>query len=433
MRILLIILAAVTVAQPVPARDITLDQALRLAENHSFRLKQARAGTESARSEKTAAHAERFPTLSASAGARYTDEVASLSVDIMPGTTFRRELGTNETYQTDLTLSLPLYTGGKISSGIDLSEANLSYWEALERIDLDRLLYQTRLDYFGLRLAVAQLKTAQASLDRMKVINKDVAARFDAGVADSVDLLESSLALTKAEFAVTRAKLNKSQRRIQLLSRLGLDSSEDINPVGNIPEPQQVSSIPNSADNRPELAAATASIGMRQAQVGLEKSGYFPTLSAFGNYSYGKPGYDMFADEWKDNFTVGAQLNWSFNLGNKTGAKKKSAVQTLRAARHYRDDVSESLNREARLSVEQLRLAYEQYRSAADQHELTSHNYQLAQKAHREGALSANRLLEIEASLTESQFSLVAARVDYYLAQSHYFYTVGSEKLREGI
>jgi len=433
MRVLPILILAVLTAGVAGARDLTLEQALRLAEDHSFRLKQARAGTQSAESGRSAARLERLPTLSATASARYTENIPALSVEIVPGTIFRRELGTNETYQTDLTLILPLYTGGKISSAIDLADANLSYWQALEQIDLDRTYYQTRLAYFGLHLAIAQRKTAEASLKRMKVINDDVLSRFNAGMADSVDLLESRLALTRARFAVTQAELNTGSRKIELLTSLGLDLAEEVNPTDSLPSPPSPQDVASNADSRPEIAAATASIGMRQAGVNLEKADYFPTLSGYTNYSYGKPGYDMFADEWKDNFTVGAQLNWSFNLGNRTGAKKRSALQNLEAARHYRDYISESLNREASLAVEQLRLAYEKYSTAAEQHDLTARNYRLARVQHREGALSANRLLEIEAGLTEVEFSLIAARVDYYIAQSHYFYTVGSNQLREGI
>ncbi len=433
MKFFWILLLMLLVARTGCGRDLTLDQALRLAENHSYRLKQARAGAQVAESGTSIARSERLPTLSASASARYTNEVAALTVGLMPGTTFRRELGTNETYQTDLTLTLPLYTGGRISSAIDLADANLAYWEALEQIDRDRLYYQTRLDYLGLQLAAAQRHTAQSSLKRMQVIHGDVSNRFKSGVADSVDLLESRLALTRAEFAVTRADLNSRSRQIQLLTRLGLDPSEEINPVDTLPEPSPIMGLPETGGSRPELAAATASIGMRQAQVNLEKAEYFPTLSGYTGYSYGKPGYDMFANEWKDNITVGAQLNWSFNLGNKTGARKRSALQNLEASRHYREDVNETLNRDVRLATEQLHLAYEKHASTSDQHSLTVRSYQLAQVQHREGALSANRLLEIEAVLTESEFALVAARVDFYLAQSRYFYTVGSEKLREGI
>lgn len=433
MRIILILITAVLMAGTVGARDLTLDQALRLAEEHSYRLKQARAGTQAAESGRTAAQMERLPTLSASASARYTENVPELSVEIMPGAALHRKLGTNETYQTDLTLTLPLYTGGKISSAIDLADANLAYWQALEQVNLDGLLLQTRLGYLGLSQAFSQRKAAEASLNRMQVINNDVTSRFDAGAADSVDILESQLALTRAQFAVTQANLNTRSRQIELLTLLGLDSSEEIIPVDSLPNPGPVSGAATTADSRPELAAAKASIGMRQAQVNLEKSDYFPTVSGYTNYSYGKPGYDLFADEWKDNFTVGAQLNWSFNLGNKTGAKKKSAFRNLEAARHYRDDINESFNRDAQLALEQLRLAFEQYRTAADQHDLTARNYRLARQKHLQGALSANRLLEIEAGLTETESSLAAARVDFYLAQSRYFYTVGSEKLREGI
>ncbi len=433
MRLIMMLLLTTLAAGTTSGRDLTLEQALRLAENHSYRLKQARAGTQAAESGTSAARSERLPTLSASASARYTDEVAALSVEIMPGQNFNRELGSNETYRTDLKLELPLYTGGRISSAIDLADANLEYWQALEQIDVDRLLYRTRLDYFGLHLAIAQRETARASFRRMLLINDDVSSRFRAGVADSVDLLEVRLALTRAEFAIEQADINTRSQQLRITAGLGIDSFEEVNPVDNLPEPQPVTIPSSDVNNRPEMSAATASIGMRLAQVNLEKSEYFPTVSGYTGYSYGKPGFDIFANEWKDNFTVGAQLSWSFNLGNKTGANRRSASRNLEAARYYRDDIIEALSRDARLAIEGLRLAYEKHANALNLYDLTLRNYQLAQMRHREGALSSNRLLEIETVLTESEFTLVAARVDYFLAQSHYFYAVGSEKLREGL
>ena len=86
-----------------------------------------------------------------------------------------------------------------------------------------------------------------------------------------------------------------------------------------------------------------------------------------------------------------------------------TAWLTLRAARFSRDNVAEQLTREEQLAWEGLRLAFDRYQSARRRHEIAGKNYRLAGARHRDGALSSNRLLEIETALSESEAALAGA------------------------
>jgi len=108
-------------------RELSLDQALQLAEAHSHRLKEAKADLSAATESLAAARAERFPTLSLDARAGYIDNVPSLDIDIPGFVSLSRDFGTSETYQTDLRLAMPLYTGGRISSNIEMARRTESY------------------------------------------------------------------------------------------------------------------------------------------------------------------------------------------------------------------------------------------------------------------------------------------------------------------
>jgi outer membrane protein TolC len=126
-------------------------------------------------------------------------------------------------------------------------------------------------------------------------------------------------------------------------------------------------------------------------------------------------------------------LTWSFNLGFKTTSKSKAASFAVEAARHRRSNVAESIDRETELALEKLKLTHRRYVTALNEYKISSDNYRLARARHQSGALSANRLLEIEAALTHAESSLAAAKVDYYIAQSGYYYAAGSDKLGKGI
>ncbi|MEW5795030.1 MAG: TolC family protein [Candidatus Zixiibacteriota bacterium] len=429
-----VIMAAVVVlSTSVTARELTLEQALQLAHEHSHTLREAEANRLAAEKLVSAAQAERFPTLSVDALAKFVDEVPSLNIDLAAQVDIAREFGSKETYQTDLRLTLPLYTGGRISSAIALARSGSEYRAALNDLERDRVFLQARLDYFSLTRSAELLRAARASLRRTSVLQDNILSLYSAGAADSVDLLEARLAYTRADFQVQQAEISSQSQRITLVSRLGLPAQEQIELTDPIPDPPQELPLVAVSTERPELRAAVAGIRAGEARVRSEKAGYLPTLAAFGGYSYGKPNIDPFTNQWNDNFTVGAKLQWSLNLGGGTSSKKAAASFELDAARRRHDNTAESISRETELAYEQLRLAHRRYFSSRTEWDVAAANYDLAQQQHQNGALSSNRLLEIEAVLSHAEASLAAARVDFYIAQSAYYFALADERLGKGL
>jgi outer membrane protein TolC len=415
------------------ARELTLEQALRLAEQHSHALKEAELNRLSAEKAVSAAQAERFPTLSLDATAKYVDEVPSLNINIPGMFQLSRDLGSNETYQTDLRMTIPIYTGGRISSAIAVARSGRDYRIAMNDLERDRTFLQARLDYFGYIKALALGRAAEASLKRTTILRDDVRSLYNAGAADSVDLLETHLAYTKADFQVRQAEISTESQRINLVSRLGLAAREQIESSDTIPDPPQSLSGSGTTGQRPELQVASAGVGMTEGRVRSEQAGYLPTLAVFGGYSYGKPNIDPFSDKWNDNFTVGAKLQWSLNLGGSTTAKKSAAIYDRDAAQRRYDNVAETIARNTDLAYEQLKLAHQRYQSTANEWQLAGANYELAREQHRNGALTSNRLLDIEAALTQAEASLAACKVDFYIAQSAYYYALADERLGKGL
>jgi len=425
--ICLLFLPAVT-----PARDLTLTQALDLAEAHSFALKKSQAASDAAKSGVDAAKADRLPTFSASASANYISYVPSLTIALPGLPPISRSVGTHDNYQTDLRLSLPLYTGGKISGGIALADANRELSDALLSASRDQLDYLTRVEYFTLYRSDRQLEVAKASLTRAETINKDANSLYAAGAADSVSLLDASLALTRATFAVKQAETARRASELRLLTYLGLEPTETVNLTDSLSLPSEDSWSTTVDSTKPELKAAAAALEITRRRYNLTRSDYFPTLAAIGGYSYGMPNLDRFNNTWNDYFTIGASLTWTFNLGGKVGMNRQTARYNMQAASYDRDQTAENLGREARLAVEQLKLANQRYASALEEYKIASDNYRLASAQHRDGTLTSNRLVTIEADLTSAQASLSSALVDFHIAQSAYYYAIGSPNLRKG-
>ena len=135
----LIVLLCFLSAVGVSARQITLESALQMAEEHSHSLKATKANLNAAEQTVKAARSERFPTLSFDARTGYVDEIASLDLSLPGLPSISREFGSNDSYQTDLRLSVPLYTGGRISSAIKQAESGRDYRQALDLAEQDNL------------------------------------------------------------------------------------------------------------------------------------------------------------------------------------------------------------------------------------------------------------------------------------------------------
>ncbi len=427
MRIFLLLL----VAFPVSAQsaDLTIRQTIDKALVHSYALKKSAALDSAAASTVSAAKAERWPTLSLSGTAQLIDNIPV--VQFAPGQS--RELGSKETYQTDLRLSLPIFTGGKIGYGVDLARASQELQSALAKGDSDRVAYTAWSEYLGLTRAEQLVKVAEASQKRAEIINRDVQSLVSAGVADSVDLNDAKLALTRAQLGVKQANNQLRTAEIRTAILIGADPHQSISPATAIPEPpDSMTSAAVSLESKSEIRASAAAASIARAKVHLTIADFLPTLSGYGGYSYGKPNGDFFNNKWRDFWSAGTNLSWSFNLGGRTQAKNKSSRYELRSAQSEQSRVAEQLDREVRLAGEQLSLARDRYESARIEFQIAGDQFRLAQQRHQNGDLTSNRLLDIETSLTSAQSSLAASLSDYWLATAYWYFCAGSPKLQEG-
>jgi len=427
MRVLILFLL-LTIGSNTAARDLAIDEAVQLASSHSFELKKAKAQSQAYLENVNAQKANRYPTLGLDAKALYNSNTAQLNLDL-PGFTLNREIGSNDIYQADLKLSVPLYTGGKISSGINLAQATYEMNQSLASATSNRIEYLAKSEYLKLYQADLMIQSAQASLERIKVISRDINSAFSAGAADSLNLIEVNYNLNEAELGLKQAQTNRRSQEIMLLSMMGLPTDEKLNLTDKIIEPDIANvTFSGLSENKSELSAITHSIEMNRQLKSQYQSAYYPTVALFGGYSYGKPNIDMFSGDFNDNFTVGATLNWSFNLGGKTSSQTRMAQYQIETAQNEYDRLNDELTTQAKTALENLKLANENYIIKSASYKLASDNYRLAQTKHRAGGISSNRLLEIENDLGRSEAAMLSSKVAYHIILAQYNYIVGNEK-----
>lgn len=415
---------------------LSLEEAVKMALDHNFGVKAAQHDSAAAASRLSEAQSDRYPVLSLAAKSYYVSELQKMSLSLpAPMYTLQRELGSHDNYQADFTLSLPLFTGGRIGRRIALETENAS--AGMEQLASQKLAtaYQCRRQYLNLVAAQAVTAAAQASLERLHLIQKDVQNMYDNGMADSLDILDAVQALKKGTQLVDEQETARQNSWRQLAQSIGIEDSSALSVIDNVPLPAEPHyARPTTADiTRPELARLDHVVAAAENAAALSSAAYFPTLGAFGGYSIGMPNKDMFGKTWNDYFSAGLSLNWDFNVGGKTSKTVATARQTASSARMTRAKLQDDLLLQSTVAHNNLTLAYNNCRTAADEFDIAQRKFNLARQKQREGNLSLNRLLEQEADLTATEQQYRAAVVRYFLAETDYLYAVGSIRLYGGL
>ena len=126
------------------------------------------------------------------------------------------------TWQAALTLTIPIYDGGQ--RYVDIQNADIQAAEArLSRDDLSdqirKQVLQARLD---MRTSAANLQKAQATARLSNENAQLVQARFDAGLATSLDVTDASTQRFQSNVDVIRQKLNLDVSMLALARSMGI-------------------------------------------------------------------------------------------------------------------------------------------------------------------------------------------------------------------
>jgi outer membrane protein len=411
---------------------LTLVEAIRMSQEHSFSIQSCRHDSLSSLYDYRTALASRYPTLSLTGNTYYINKLQTVHFGLQ-----NMEIGSKENYQADMKLSLPLYTGGRISNQIKIQQYNFEAQSFVLEAQKIAVAYQSRKAYLNLLLSHSLVASANASLSRIKLIANDIQNLYQNGMADSVDILDAELAYQKGLRMLAQDE-SAGRNAVSVLAQLtGLKAGENIVPVDSVPLPMLPDSVYNSDDtsfnSRPELKASESRIRTAGFLVNLKKASYFPNLSGYVGYSAGKPNRDQFNNTWNDYYSVGLSLNWEFNFGGKVGNGANSARHSLFSARMDKSSLAENLNLQVRTTRENLRYAFVAFMISRKELDIAVREYRLAQEKEKVGSMSVNRLLELEADLTATEQAYQASMINYYLYETEYLYSIGAPRIYGGL
>jgi outer membrane protein len=324
----------------------------------------------------------------------------------------------------NLTLMVPLYTGGRLSGSVkaaskreDAAEANIATVQA----DSGLLV---RENYYRALLATEIVKAAQSRVDASAALVGVTRAQFEAGKG-----IQASVARTEGELADARRMLAFAQNEraktlleltramgVQLDSEIVLSDALSITPPGA----DLNADLAEAARIRPELLATRARLEAIRAQTRAVKGSRKPQI-------YGVAMADAFAPRDGNKFgggTVALVMSIPLFDANQRGSEvAQSEALERRAEAELKD-----LELRVAMEVRQARLDVE---TAAENHRAAESIVQSSQAAYDVVALRVETQRAILVEQLDALAALTQARLN--LSQSLFDHSIAVARLRRAI
>lgn len=227
-------------------------------------------------------------------------------------------------YRIVAELNQTIWDGGRISAQKKSTEANAE----LEKSQLDSEIYTLRERvnnlYFGILLMKEQINQLGILENELQLNHDNVEVYVQNGLANETDL--NTVKVEQLKAGQRRINLESNlEAYIQMLSVL---TGEELNSDNVFIKPETESSLILPVINRPELKVFEAQENAIESQKSLLNTRMMPTIGAFAQGGYGKPGLNMFDNEFKPYFSGGVRVSWNFgNLYTLKNDRKKIDLQ----------------------------------------------------------------------------------------------------------
>jgi outer membrane protein TolC len=377
-------------------------------------LKASRESSAAAASLLEAAKAARLPNLALEAGYTALGETPAARVDFF-GQSLQMPLAQKGSAAYRAMATLPLYTGGRITRGIDAATAGLDAARLGESADTQNLKLRVADAYVSVLRAGRMLKVTESHVASLQAHARDVGNLHEQGMVAKSDLLSVQVALADARqrqlqvangLDLARAAYNRLLGR-PLEQPVALD---DLSPEAT--QAQFPALTERALARRSELAALARQIEAMRHQAAAVRGETAPQVALSGGYGYQENRYQVHPGQWM--VTLGAK--WSLFDGGVVGHRASAVERQAAALTEQRDELASVIALQVRqtwLDVQETRKRLIVTQSAIAQAE---ENLLVARDRYANGLSTQTEVLNAETLRTGSQSNHANALFDAALA-----------------
>jgi len=418
-------------ALPLKAEiTLTVEKVRRLALENNRQYQAARKELDRSQGEIISARSGALPQLSFNSS--YTRNLEKQEM-LLPGEIFggsgfiKVPMAQNNDFYFALSLSQPIYSGGKVGSALKIAKIYKKYSEEKINEAEAEVVFGAEAMFYEAILAGSNLEVIK-SADEQLSYNLDVVEKYyDQGMVSEYELLRARVEKMNLEPQLVAAESQVNLTKKRLKSYLGIALDETIKLVSDYSDttistlPSLNSLVKTALKNRPEIKQAKLQKEGYKKAVRIAKGDWiYPNLSLNTTYQVTGSSDDMKLRESEvtKSWTASVMLNIPlFDGGRTIGEVRKAKTdyyQALLAEEQAYDDI--------RLEVEQaydnLNMARRAMESQKETISQAEEGMRIANLRYESGVGTQLEVLSAQTALTDARKNLSMAIYDFRLAKS---------------
>jgi outer membrane protein TolC len=400
----------------------TLQQCKALALSKNRKIANSQLKTNASQETQKESFTNFFPSVSAS-GMAFTADKALLSINT-PDMGFN--LLKNGAFGS-ITLSQPIFAGGKIINGNKLSKLQVEVDQQQKRLTENEVLLQTEKLYWEIVSLHEKIHTINALEDQLNVLRKDAEVSQKAGLINMNDVLQIKLKINELESNRMEIENGISLSKMSLCQLMGLEidsaSKFEINtPDISVPDLPQTYYVNHreALSTRAESTLLDKQVEAAKLQTKMKRGDYLPSVGVGVSYSQ-----DNLMDKWNDNAIafVSVSIPISGWWGGSHAIKKQRLEEQI--ALNSKLDGQEQLLIQMQHVRNQLDIAYKQILIAKESIEQATENLRISNDQYKNGLEKMSNLLDAQSLLQQSKDKYVDAFASYQKKRFEYLQVTG--------
>jgi len=428
---LLIILGSGPASSAQDKISLTLEKCLSLAlsQNPFYLASQER--TDAAQARVRQAAAQFFPSLNAQ-GLQNLDEkvfVLEFPSFIPGGRPQRFAIDFTKDYQFSLNFTLPLYTGGRLTSGY--RSAKLSYLSSQEssRQTTNETVFNVKRGYYNYLLAKQLVGVTEEALNLAEKTLQNVKNMYEVGMASRLDLLRAEVRVANLKPPLIQARNNVAVAELSLKTLLGLDVAQPVEVTGEMTyTPVEINlqdSLAKAVLNRPELSQLQYQKQMAGEMIKIARADYLPTIALSGNYNTWADRLAFGKNNWQSFYAFNLVLSIPLFNGLQTPAKVAESQALIREIDFTEKGLINNIKFEVQAAYLTLNNAQEALLSQEKNIDAARESVRVAELNYGEGLITITDLGAAQVALSEARINYLRAIYEYTVSLAQLEKAVG--------
>lgn len=331
--------------------------------------------------------------------------------------------GLKNAYDFSLSLTQPLFTGGRIESNIKLKEAEKLEKELERDILRNQIFLQTaKLYYTGNILLMEKEVLLQNKKFLLKLL-EDAENLYENGQIEYSEILKLRQKINQLQRTIKKLDYDLQSLKLSIFNLIGLDDLR-----GEIifrPE-TRLENLPSSEKIfRKEIQLLEKREEEIWQLIKIQKSKNYPQLALMGKFSYGKPGIDLIKKEWMTFWTLAIVADITLWDWGKRALELKKLQTELKRIENLRRKTAN----EIRLQIEKARNEYEKnlhlLKLQEEKIKIIKERFHILKEKFFQGTVTPAEVMKVRTELEKAELERIKTLARALLARIEYIWSLG--------